>query len=266
MLTKTQTILRQSLLLQKLLGLPDDRVRNEGIHIVSGRGGGKSRLLGRYLAPLDFIRGVPTVVFDNGDTIDNFLDKLASLSPRLQDELWPYVRYVNMAGQEGRICPFPIFYRFGIETDYEVAERFVNTIGRMEPELKAARVQGFPPLARLARAAGRILLAIDGSITDMTDLITKPERYRGRIAQAVANDPYLQSAVYDLGAVKHTDTLLNSLSIFHADKTVAAIFGGQTPGINWQEVLDKRQIVLLDLRDVRVPELRRFAVNWIFWG
>lgn len=45
-------------LLSKLLWLPD-RSRNMGIHLMAGKGSGKSRLLGRVLAWLDFLRGVP---------------------------------------------------------------------------------------------------------------------------------------------------------------------------------------------------------------
>lgn len=265
MTRQNSTYLPVSWLVRQRLGLPGDRVRNEGIHLLAGRGGGKSRFLGRYLAPLDFVRGVPTVIFDNGDTIDNFLDKLASMDTRLQDLLWPHVRYVNMAGQNGRIVPFPILYRIGEEADQEIAERFVDAIRRLHPELEGAQVQGFPPLARAARAAGRILLAIGGTITDMPALLTKPAQFAARITQALAIDPMLQSAVDDLAGVKNTDTLLNNLSMFRADPTIAAIYGAKTPGINWYEVFASKQIVLLDFRDIRSTELRRFSLVWAFW-
>lgn len=69
---------------KRLLWLPDSS-RSMGIHIMAGKGSGKSRLMGRIIAWLDFIRGVPQVIFDpHGPTIDNFLDKLLRLPPELQ--------------------------------------------------------------------------------------------------------------------------------------------------------------------------------------
>ena len=44
------------------LGLIRDDVRNMGIHLVAGRGSGKSRVMGRIIAKQDILRGVPTVL------------------------------------------------------------------------------------------------------------------------------------------------------------------------------------------------------------
>lgn len=72
----------------KFLWLPDN-ARSMGIHIMAGKGSGKSRLMGRILCWLDFIRGVPLVILDpNGPSIDNFLDKLTRLPPAYQKQLW----------------------------------------------------------------------------------------------------------------------------------------------------------------------------------
>src|SRR5947209_9487005 len=82
-------------LTQRLLWLPDN-ARNMGIHLVAGRGSGKSRLMGRVIAWLDFLRGFPLVVIDpNGGCIDNFLDKLTRLPRAYQEQLWPRVLYVD---------------------------------------------------------------------------------------------------------------------------------------------------------------------------
>src|SRR5437660_1166359 len=68
----------------KLFWLSDD-ARSMGIRLAAGKGSGKSTFMGRLLAWLDFIRGVPTVIFDpHGPTIDNFLDKVVRLPPELQ--------------------------------------------------------------------------------------------------------------------------------------------------------------------------------------
>ena len=55
---------------ERLLWLPDES-RSMGIHIMAGKGSGKSRLMGRLIAWLDFVRGVPQVIVDpHGPTID----------------------------------------------------------------------------------------------------------------------------------------------------------------------------------------------------
>jgi hypothetical protein len=42
------------------------------------------------------------------------------------------------------------------------------------------------------------------------------------------------------------------------------LFGAKSPGINWEEVEQKGQTVILDFKRVRDPETRRFALLWLF--
>src|SRR3954452_4064192 len=78
-------------LAKNFLWLPD-KARAMGIHVQAAKGSGKSRLMGRLLAFLDFIRGTPTIVFEpNGPTIDNFIDKLLWLPKEYQEQLWKRV-------------------------------------------------------------------------------------------------------------------------------------------------------------------------------
>ena len=100
---------------RNLLWIPD-KARSMGIHVQAGKGSGKSRMLGRMIAWLDFIRGVPMVIFDpHGPTIDNFLDKLTRMPRELQERLWQRVLYVDMSGQSGQVIPFPLYYRLGMK-------------------------------------------------------------------------------------------------------------------------------------------------------
>ena len=98
---------------RKLLWV-SDRARRMGIHLVAGKGSGKSRMMGRIIAWLDFIKGIPQLVLDPvGGTIDNFLDKMLRLPQVVQEELWPRVTYVDMSGRGGRVIPMPQ----GVEID-----------------------------------------------------------------------------------------------------------------------------------------------------
>src|SRR5919202_4845305 len=133
----------------RLLFLPD-HARSMGIHIMAGRGSGKSRLMGRMLVWPDFLRGVPTVVLDpNGPTIDNFLDKLIRQPPAIQQQLWPRVRYVDMAAINDRVVPFPLYYRISQrhhETLYEISQRYINAVRLLDPQLQATPILGFNAL------------------------------------------------------------------------------------------------------------------------
>jgi hypothetical protein len=132
--------------IRKLLMLPD-KARNMGIHLVSGKGSGKSRVLGRVIGWQDFLRGVPLVILDpHGPTIDNFLDKLTRLPADDQRRLWPRVLYVDMSGSYDQVIPFPLYYRLGNEKLYAISQRYLDVVRRLDPFLQTASVQGWNPL------------------------------------------------------------------------------------------------------------------------
>jgi hypothetical protein len=94
-----------------------------GINVVAGRGSGKSRLMGRVIAWQAVLRGEGLVIFDPvGGTIDNLLDKILRLPQGLQEQVWPRVVYVDLAGGEW-VVPLPLFYRLGGESYHEIAAR-----------------------------------------------------------------------------------------------------------------------------------------------
>src|SRR4051794_26981486 len=95
----------------KHLWLPD-KSRNMGIHLMAGRGSGKSRLMGRGIGWNDFIRNIPLVILDPaGPTIDNLLDKILRSPHDQQEQLLSRVVYVDMSGKGTRLVPFPLYYR-----------------------------------------------------------------------------------------------------------------------------------------------------------
>src|SRR4051812_42746393 len=65
-----------------LLAVPDAG-RTMGMWVLGSRGSGKSRLVGRAIIWQDFLRGIPTIVFDPiGGTIGNVLDKIIRLGQK----------------------------------------------------------------------------------------------------------------------------------------------------------------------------------------
>src|SRR5215216_1923095 len=161
-------------LLNRCCWVPDD-ARSMGIHIQAGKGSGKSRLMGRGIAWQDFIRGVPLVIFDpHGPTIDNFLDKITRMPREIQERLWRRVRYVNMSERAGHVIAFPLYYRMGTESLYDISQRFLDVLRKLDPYLQTASVEGWNPLWRTGTHIGMILAALNFQITEAEKLLQNP--------------------------------------------------------------------------------------------
>lgn len=254
-------------------------VRRMPVFLAAGSGSGKSRLLGRLLAWQDLLNGVPVVVLDpHGVTIDNLLDKLSRLLPALPDKackhLWSRIRYLDMSGSLGYVTPFPLYYRLGKESLYEISQRYVDVVRKLDPHLQMASVEGFNAFKRTATSVGMLLMAMESQITEAAHLLRTPEAWlaRARNTRAVYGselDPaiaFLTQFESEKGPIspRLTASFLNKVDQFELDPTMRAMFGMQTPGIDWQEVLDKRLIVLLDFRHVHDLERRQFLMMWAY--
>jgi hypothetical protein len=269
-------------------GIPlSDEVRSMGIHIQAGKGSGKSRLMGRVIALHDFNQGTPQNADDpNGATTDNFLDALARLvarlasegkiSPEEQKRLWWRVRYVDMSGKSGYVTPFPLYYRLGKESLNDIAWRFLEAIRRLDPNLQDAPIQGWNAIAKLGSRMGMVLAALGCQITEAYSLLNEPKAWKGHLQQLAAStsDQGLRMAVEfflrdypewkDQDRERAKSALETKLDMFALDPSMRAMFGAAAPGINWQEVVDKGQTVLLDFRNEQNREHRRFKMLWAF--
>lgn len=252
-----------------------DAVRSMGIHVMAGKGSGKSRLMGRVIAWQDFVRGTPQVILDpNGATIDNFFSRLVLLPKAYQERLWRRVLYCDMSGKHGYVVPFPIFYRLGNETYNDIASRYLDVLFRLDPKLADAPVLGMNAVTRVGRRAGIILAALGYQITEMPHLLDHPEQWLGPLASLSSDQPEAREAAAfflrdylcwqprerELGA----GSLRVKLDPFVLDPTMRAMFGPAQPGIHWPEVIEKRQTVLLDFRHELNHENRRFKMLWAF--
>jgi hypothetical protein len=250
--------------------------RSMGQRITGTRGSGKSRLLGRLIAWADVQANIPTVIIDPvGALSDNLLDVVARLPQAEQERLKLHKRivYVDMAGTgpEGHVCPFPLLYRLGKESLYDQAMRFVSVTIKTDPDLRRASIQGANALEKIGVHAGMLLAALGCQLTEAESLLNEPTAWEGRIRQALAEHPE------ELGAAAsyfltiypklpererqfQTSAYRQKLGLF-VDPVLRAIYGADTPGIDWSAVIKKRQCVLLDFR--HVPEHRKqFCVVW----
>ncbi len=258
---------------RRLVWLPDGS-RSMGIHIMAGKGSGKSRLIGRVISWLDFVRGVPLVILDpHGPTIDNFLDKLTRLPRELQEPLWKRVLYIDMSGKSGRVIPFPLYYHLGDEGLYETSQRYLDIVRKLDPNLQTASVEGWNPLWRMGTSAGMILTALGLQISEAEDLVRYPERWQRRFDRALAMHPEVRPAVdyfqefmgwKDELRSRKSDSFMNKVALFSFDPPMRAMFSANELGIDWQRVVKERQAVLLDFRHEHDIERRRFKMVWAF--
>jgi hypothetical protein len=254
--------------------------RSMGIYVLAGRGTGKSRMLGRKIAMQDYLAGFPQVIFDPvGAAIDNFLDKvtrfLQAIPVSLHSRFWDRIVYIDMSGKDGVIVPFPLYYRLGTERSLlEVAERYLQTIIKSNPDLFHAQVLGWPPLHRIGVYTGMVLAALGYQLTEASDLLARPEQWESRFAEVEARFPEAHRAVAffrteylpmrPADRARLTTPFLDKIFSFTLDPTLQAMFGAKEPGIRWDAVVARKQTVLLDFRREQDEEMRRFKMLWTF--
>jgi hypothetical protein len=256
--------------------------RSMGILLLAGRGTGKSGMLGRKIAMQDFLAGFPQVIFDPvGATIDNFLDKVTWFlydHPQLKrDPIWDRIIYVDMSAKDGVVVPFPLYYRTGTERSLlEIAERYLQTIIKSNPALFQAQVLGWPPLHRIGVYSGMVLSALGYQITEAEELLDNPEAWEaaGLFAKGEQVSPEAKRAVAyfrnkyipmrEADRARLTTPFLDKIFTFPLDETLRAMFGAAKPGINWDDVVQRKQTVLLDFRREQDEEMRRFKMLWTF--
>lgn len=259
---------------KKLLWVTDD-MRDKGIHIAAGKGSGKSRMLGRFISWFDFIRGIPFVVFDpHGPTTDNFLDKVTRMPKEIQERLWPRVLYIDMSGKSGNIIPFPLYYRLGNEGLFEISQRYLDVVRKLDPFLQTASVQGWNPLWRTGTYTGMVLSGLGLQITEAEHLLKYPSSWKIQLSKLLDEHPEALPAVTFFRELantranmrdRKTEAFFNKIAMFLLDPTMQAMFGGKSPGIDWHQIIHNRMAVLLDFRHVLDIERRRFLMVWSFF-
>lgn len=267
--------------------------RYNPLHLMAGPGAGKSRFLGRILVWHDFVRATPQVVIDpTGGTIANFVDKLnrwardyerrfwktykQPLTPewiryieRVRQQLVDRVVYVDMNGQGG----FPLYYRLTEdESLFDIAQRFVEMIRRLDPALETASVEGFNALYKVATYCGMILSALGLQITEAEDLLRNPKAWKERLEQALALNPQVRPAVAFFKEyskmkpeqqIRQSGSFLTKILAFAADPKLDTMFGQRERTLDFETVVSNNQTILLDFSKIHNAERRRMLLLWV---
>lgn len=259
--------------LAKRFAVPDSH-RDRGIHMVAGSGSGKSLTLG-LIAFLDFMRGVPQIVFDpTGQTIDAFIMYVAQFSRALRRHVWPLVVYVDMAGKSAHVPAWPLLHEYPGDSRQDIADRFLQTCRAIDPNLASASIQGYNALYRVGAPAGIILSSLGLQLDRVSDLLNSPETWTDRLAQAVSAFPEAQAAAEFIRTGYMPLSVNDRLALSQSyrakiepillDPSMAAMFCKAPRSIDFREVVARRQTVLLDFRHETNEHKRLLKTRWAF--
>jgi hypothetical protein len=119
-----------------------------------------------------------------------------------------------------------------------------------------------------------ILSALGCQITEAADLLRSPEQWKSRFAEAERRYPEVAPAVAffrdeyipmrEADRRRLINPFMDKIFPFNLDPHLKAMFGSNTPGIDWRQVERERQTVLIDFRHEQDPEMRRFKLLWVF--
>jgi hypothetical protein len=257
---------------------PEARIM--GLYLLGASRTGKSRMLGRVIAWQDFLAEIGQVIFDpRGVTISNFLDKLIRFLQYVpydqHAKYWRRIRYVDVSGKGGNITGLPLYYRLTPEeTLAEISERFLQLTLRSNPHMADAQYFGWPPFHRFGLNAGILCASLGLQVTDIPGLISQPELWLPRFAEAEARFPEAAPAcdffrneylpMRPANRERLTNAFRDKIVQFTHDELLAYQFGGKAPAIDWEEVEAEGLTVLLDFSGETNTELRRFKMLWLF--
>jgi hypothetical protein len=265
--------------LQAARTLPAE-ARVMGLYLLGASRTGKSRMLGRVISWQDFLDEIGQVIFDpRGVTISNFLDKLLRFLQYVPEDqhasYWRRIRYVEVSGKGGNITGLPLYYRLTPEeTLAEISERFLQLTLRSNPHMADAQYFGWPPFHRFGLNAGIICASLGLQVTDIESLISHPEQWLSRFAEAEARFPEAKPAcdffrneylpMRPANRERLTNAFRDKIVQFTQDRLLSYQFGGKAPAIDWEEVEKEGLTVLLDFKGETNTELRRFKMLWLF--
>ena len=258
---------------------PREDLLNLGLFILSFKGGGKSRLMGRLLCFQNLWQAQPQVIIDGaGGLVDNLIHCVLLQPPAQRRVLLSRLVYFDMSGKlTGHLCPLPLFYRFGHERWSDVAQRFIEAILTLDTNLQTASVQGANAIRRLGLPANMALASLGAQITEMSTLLDQPKVYKTRLKQLAreAEDQGLREAArffveQYLGwdskrRAQESLSYRGKVDLLLRDNASRAMFGADYPGFAMQDLEDRGYTVILDFRgDQDNQALLQFKMYWAF--
>lgn len=251
-----------------------DAHRDRGMHWVAGSGSGKSLSLG-LVAFRDFERGIPQVLFDpSGQMIDAFLTEIAKQDAATRRRQWRRIHYHDMAGTSTHIPSWPLLIEHPGDSRQDVADRFLETLRKVDPHLETASVQGFNALAHIGSRVCVILSSLGLQLDEAANLLDHPNEWHDRLYEAQERFPEAREAVEFIRQQYLPLTPARRYELSHmfrskldqliADPTSREMFCSSSASLDLRDVVDARQTVLIDFRHETNQRKRLFKTRWVF--
>lgn len=251
--------------------------RSLGLHLCAGKGSGKSFVVGKDLCFRTFLSGVGQLIIEpTGALCDYFLDKLirfaAQLPPEERAVLFSRVRYIDMAGSDGHVTCWPLYYPLGNESLFSIAQRPIETMLRTDVNLHSAPLEGANAVKMIGNMC-MILIALDMQISEAENLLRNPKLWKekGLFDEAIRRYPEVEPAVkWFLETyipwssdfkMRRTSAFRNKIDLYSLDPIQRAIYGGST-GLDFAE-LEQGITWLVDFRHVTNKDQRRWGMMWV---
>jgi hypothetical protein len=237
-------------------------------------GAGKTRMVGRFLAWSDLKDGFPSVILDPlGGLLAQLLSKVADMPEDIRELLLTRIRVFDMSGKSGFAPSIPLYRRVGNESLYEASQRFPEVIRLSDASILTAPVQGWNAVYQIATHVGAILTALKLQLPEAQNLLQLPQTWEQRFSQAINVCPEVEPSVqffkYEYSRwsretkASQTRIFRTKMLPFLLDPVLKAICCGSSPSIDWQEIIDKRLMVIFDFSQINDLERRRFLSLWV---
>jgi hypothetical protein len=242
-----------------------------GTFFCAGKGTGKTRSTMRDFVWRLFWMGIGIIVHDVvAAAALNFVDKVLRLPKAWQPHAFKRIRIIRFSGDH--LPGFPLYYRLGAESLYQISMRPLLTFLKLDPSLQSASIEGWNSIKEVGSNAGMILAALGLQITEMEDLLLFPKKWRPLLKRAVRLNPEAAPAAQYFYNYMNWDprtrarkisSLLGKLQMFKQDPNMRVIFGANHLSLNLEEVKEQGLIIFLDTSSI-TGEAKQFVDAYLF--
>ena len=218
-------------------------VRSLGLTILGARGSGKSFLTFKELAWGDLLAGIPQLILDPVGSSDYLLDQLWRARTRLPKAAWwklaDKIVYLDFSGSQGRVPAWPLLSRQKGESHYQAAQRPIDLIAGLAPQLESAAVEGMSAIREVGSHTFVILSILGLQLSEAHVLLTRTrqcDREWGWFNEALRREPIEAAVSVQFFREQYmkwkpdtqdrrTKSLLNQLQMIQLDPVMRAMFG-----------------------------------------
>ncbi len=248
-----------------------DAARTLGVRVVGEPGSGKSVLLALCFCFLDFVRGLPVIIWDfNGNLIDVLWKLILDQGQRTVEAMQERIRYVAV-NHPDYAYGLPFYHWEQGDDAFTVAQRPLEVFLKLSPSLKEASILGEASLLQVGSAVGQLCASMsDGNqgiwqITEGLDALLhyNDSLWKGIMTQVEPAVPDAVRFFRESYGQWDRETQRNRRWAFEgrcwpylSSRTLRAMVGQAKPSISWNEVLAKGLCVMYDFRHVHDAAVR----------